>query len=102
MSIFLYVEFTFTEGVPKFYRLVARARDNLPVIGAEADGQNIGGVPDKFPGRLTVVQIPETEGMIPRGGESELAIGGNDNVGNEVVVSVKNPFWITERVLVSG
>jgi len=40
--------------------------------------------------------------VIPRSGKSELAIRRDNDVGNEVVVSVKNAFWVTERVLVSG
>ena len=102
MSIFLYVEFTFAEGVPKLDRFVARARDDLSVISTEANRQDIRGVSDEFPGRLAGVQIPETEGVIPRCGESELAIRGNNDVGNKVVVSVENPFWIAKRVLISG
>lgn len=102
MTIFLYIKFTFTKGVPKLDRLVTRARDDLPVVSAEADRQDVRGVPDKFSGRLARVQVPETEGVIPRCGESELAIRGNNDVGNEVVVSVENPFWITERVFISG
>ena len=102
VSILLDVKFTFTEGIPELDRFVARAGDDLPVIGAEADRQNIGSVPDEFPGRLAGVQVPEAEGVIPRSGKSELAIRRDNDVGNEVVVSVKNAFWVAERVLVSG
>ena len=57
---------------------------------------------DKFPGRLAGVQVPEAEGMVPRSGESELAVRGDNDIGNEVVVSVKNTFWVTKRVLIPG
>jgi len=102
VSILFDVEFTFTEGIPEFNRLVTRARDDLPIISAEADRQNIGSVPDEFPGCLAVVQVPKTEGVIPRSGKSELAVRRDNDVGNEVVVSVENTFWVTERVLISG
>ena len=102
MSIFLDVKFTFTEGVPKLYRSVTRAGDDLPVVSAEADRQNVRGVSDEFPGRLAGVQVPETESMIPRSGESKLAIGRDNDVGNEVIMSMKDAFWVTERVLISG
>ena len=102
MSVLLDVKFTFTEGIPELNRPITRTRDDLPVISAEADRQNIRSVPDEFPGRLAGVQVPKTEGMVPRCGESELAVGRDNDVGNEVVVSVKNAFWVTERVLISG
>ena len=102
MSILLDIKFTFTEGVPELDRPVTRTRDDLSVISAEADRQNIRGVSDKFPGRLAGVQVPEAEGVIPRSGESELAVRGDDDVGNEVVVSMENAFRITKRVLISG
>jgi len=59
-------------------------------------------VSDEFPGRLAGVQVPKAEGVIPRSGKSELAVRRDNDVGNEMVVSVKNAFWVTERVLVSG
>ena len=65
VSIFLDVKFTFTKGIPKFDRLVTRTGDDLPVIGAEADRQNIRGVPNKFPGRLAIGEIPETKSVVP-------------------------------------
>ena len=40
--------------------------------------------------------------MIPRRGERELAIGGNDDVGNEVVVAVKDTLRVTVLVLVAS
>ena len=102
VPIFLDVKFTFTECVPKLDRSVTRAGDDLPVVSAEADRQNVRGVPDEFSGRLAGVQVPETESMIPRSGESKLAIGRDNDVGNEVIMSMKDAFWVTERVLISG
>ena len=55
VSILLDVKFTFTQGIPELDRPITRARDDLPVIGAEADRQNVRGVPDEFPGRLAGV-----------------------------------------------
>ena len=51
---------------------------------------------------LTSVEVPETEGVIPRCGEGELAIGGDDDIGDEVVVTVQNTFRKAVRVLVTG
>ena len=57
---------------------------------------------DELPGRLAGVQVPKPEAVIPRGGKGELAVGGDNDVGNEVVVSVENAFRVTERVFVPG
>lgn len=59
-------------------------------------------MPDEFPGRLAGVQIPEAESVIPRSGESELAVRGDNDVGNEVVVSVENAFGVTKRIFIPG
>ena len=102
MSILLDVEFTFTEGIPELDRPVTGAGNDLPVISAEADRQNIRSMSNEFPGRLAGVQVPKTEGVIPRSGKGELAVRRDDDVRNEVVVSMKNAFWVTKRVLISG
>lgn len=51
---------------------------------------------------LTGVKVPETESVVPRRGQGELAIGGDDDVRDEVVVSVQNAFWIAVCILVTG
>ena len=102
MSIFFDVKFTFTKGIPKLNRLVTRARDDLPVVSTKTDRQNIRGVSDEFPGCLAGVQIPEAKGVIPRSGKGELTIRRNDDVGDKVIVSMKDAFWVTERVLIPG
>ena len=102
VSIFLDIEFTFTEGIPELDRFITRTRDDLPVISAETDRQNIRSVSNEFSGRVAGVQVPKTEGVIPRSRKGELAVRRDNDVGNEVVVSVENALWVTERVLVSG
>lgn len=52
--------------------------------------------------RLTGVKVPETKSVIPRCREGELAIGGDDDIRDEVIVSVQNTFWIAVRILVAG
>lgn len=34
------------------------------------------------------VKVPETKSMVPRCGEGELAVGGYDDIGDKVVVTV--------------
>jgi hypothetical protein len=59
-------------------------------------------VSDESTRGLAGVEIPETESVIPRCGEGKLAIGGDDDVRDEVVVSVQNAFWISVCILVTG
>jgi hypothetical protein len=50
--------------------------------------KDVTGVADEFPGGQTCVQVPESEGLVPRRGETELAVRGDDDVGDKVVVAV--------------
>ena len=102
MAILLDVVLALSEGVPELDRLVARARDDLPVVGAEADRQDIGLVADEATGGEAGVKIPKTEGVVPGRGESELAVGGDDDVRHEVVVAVKDALGVTVGLVVTG
>lgn len=62
------------EGVPELDGLVAGAADDLAVVGAEGDGEDVLLVADEAAGGLARRDLPEAEGAIPRAGESELAI----------------------------
>lgn len=102
MAILLDIVLALAEGVPELDGLVTRARDDLPVVGAEADGEDIGGVADEAAGGGTGVQVPETESVVPGSGESELAVRGDNNVRDEVVVAVEDTLGVTVRILVAG
>ena len=65
VAILLNVVLALAKGVPKLDCPVARARDDLPVVRAEADGQDVGGMSDKAAGRRAGVQVPEAEGVVP-------------------------------------
>ena len=102
VAILLDIVLAFSKGVPERDCPVTRARDNLSVVSAEADGKDIRGVADETAGSETGVEVPETEGVVPRRGKSELAVGGDDNVGYEVVVSVKDTLGVTILVFVTS
>lgn len=43
---------------------------------------------DKAADRGARVEVPQSQGLVPRCGKSELAIGRDDNVRDEVVVTM--------------
>ena len=102
MAILLDIVLALAKGVPELNRPVARAGDNLPVVSAEADRKDVGRVADKAARRETSVKVPEAEGVVPRGGERELAVGGDDDVRDEVVVSVEDALGVTVLVLLAS
>ena len=102
MTVILDVVLALAKGVPELNRPVARAGDNLPVVSAEADRKDVGRVADEAARRETSVKVPEAEGVVPRGGERELAVGGDDDVRDEVVVSVEDALRVAVLVLVPG
>ena len=87
VTIFGQLELAFTKSVPQLDGLVTGTRDDLTVISGEADGQDITSVTNETAGGGTGVKIPQTEGLIPRGGKSELTVGGDSEILNEVVVT---------------
>lgn len=102
VTILLDVILALSEGVPELDGPVARTRDDLPVVCAEADRQNIGGVSNEAARGDTGVEVPKAESMVPRRGERELAVRGDDDVRDEVVVSVEDALGVSVRLLITG
>lgn len=48
------------------------------------------------------VKVPETECVVPRGGERELTIRRDHDVRHEVVMPMENTFWISVGVIVTS
>ena len=59
-------ELAVAERVPQLDGAVARARDDLAVVGGEGDGENVVGVADEAAGGDTGGELPEAEGLVPR------------------------------------
>lgn len=95
------VELALAEGVPELDASVSRGGDNLSVVGRERDGEDVAGVADELSGGEAGVQVPQSEGLVPRRGEGELAVRGDGNVGHKVVVAVEDLLGEAERVVVS-
>jgi len=75
------------QSVPKLDFVVGSWRDNLSVVGGEGHGENFLLVSDKLTDCLSGSQVPESEGLVPWGGDTEESVVGEGNIGNEVVVS---------------
>lgn len=63
-------ELAVAQGVPQFDGAIARAGDDLTVVGGEGDGEDIVGVADEAAGRDARSELPQPERLVPRGGES--------------------------------
>ena len=102
MTVFLDVILAFSERVPELDCPVTRTRDNLPVVCAEGDRQDIGSVANELTGGETSDKVPKAECVIPGRGEGKLAVGGDDDVRDEVVVPVEDTLGVAVLVLVPG
>jgi hypothetical protein len=96
------VKLALAEGVPELDGLVSGRRNDLSVVGRERHGEDIASVANKLLGGKTRVQVPKTESLVPRRGQGELSVGGDDNVRDKVVVAVEDLLGETERCVVSG
>lgn len=89
-------------GVPELHGTIAGSRDDLAVILGESDGQHILVVANEAGLALASANLPQTKGVIPRGGEGELAIGGDNDIGDEVVVATKSTASEAVVTLLAG
>lgn len=71
-----------TEGVPQLDGAVARAGDDLAVVGGEGDGEDVVGVADEAAGGDTSGELPEAEGLVPRRRKGVGAVRGDDLCSN--------------------
>jgi hypothetical protein len=89
VAVFGDVVLAFTKSVPQLDGLVTRARNDLTVIGRERDRENIVGVANETTGGGSVVEIPKTESVIPRGGQGELTVRRDCEIFYKVRVTNK-------------
>lgn len=64
--------------------------------------KNIAGVANKLAGGEAGVEVPETQGLVPRRREGELAVRRDHDVRHKVVVAVENLLGEAKRRLVAG
>ena len=93
MTLLLDVKLALAKCVPQLDSPITATTYDLSVVGGERDGKYVGGVPNETAGGETSIQVPETKSMVPGCREGVHAIRRDDNVGYEVVMTVKNSFW---------
>jgi len=101
-------ELVLSQRVPELDGLVAGGGNDLSVVEGKGDGEDVFLVADEPASGLAGVDLPETECGVPRTGEGELTVGGDDYVGDEVVVSFQTTdgvshaafFWVFGGVVV--
>ena len=71
-------ELAVTEGVPQLDGAVTRAGDNLAVVGREGNGEDIVGVANESASGVAGRELPQAEGLVPRGGQSVGTVRGDD------------------------
>lgn len=82
-----------TEGVPELDRAVARAGNDLSVVGREAHGEDIVGVSNESSSGGSGSELPETQSLVPRGRQSVGTVG-RDNLNPAKKISPSSSFCI--------
>jgi len=90
--------FAFSKGVPELDGLITCSGNDLTVVYGESNREDILGVSNETTSGLSRVDLPKTKGSIPGSRKTELSIGGDDNIGNEVVVSTKSTKCVSVRI----
>lgn len=91
---------TVTNGVPDSDGLISGSRDNLRRVGVNGNGQNVTGVADKSSFRVTGSQVPQSQGLIPRSGNSVVTVSRDNNILDDVRVTLVRSDWNTELLFV--
>ena len=84
------VKLAVAKRVPQLDGTVTTSGHNLAVVGAKAHTENVASVTNKATRCLTRVQVPETEGLVPRGRQSKLAVRRDHHIRHKVIVTVQN------------
>lgn len=81
-----------TKGVPELDAAITRGGDNLAVVGGERDGEDVIVVADEGAGGSTAGELPEAEGLVPRGGEGVGTVRGDHLHTNTYISASIVPF----------
>ena len=90
------------EGVPQLDGLVPTGGHNLPVVGGEGHGQDVLGVVLEPAGGLPGAQVPETKVLVPGSGQGKVTIGGQNDIGYEMSVTMETLIRNTVLLVITG
>jgi hypothetical protein len=78
-----------TGSVPDFDLVIASTGKDLGHlrVGGEGNGEDISGVTEELSDSLSGLEVPKSDGTIPRGGEAMLAVGVEADLVDEVRVT---------------
>ena len=91
-----------TVDVPDLDVLVHGSRDDLSVVWGESNGKDILLMTNEGSVSGALLQVPESDGSIPRGGQAESAIGGEIDVRDEVRMTLQDLLWHTPFFIIIG
>ena len=81
---------------------MGRFRPYLAVISRESDAHDILGVVFETASGLAGAQVPQPQGLVPGAGKGEVSIRGEDDVGDEVAVTVEPLLGHTVVLLIAS
>jgi len=93
MSVLLDGVFTLCQGVPELDGFVPSCGNDLSVVCRESHGEDVLGVVLEPTSGLPSGEIPQTEGLVPRSRQSEMAIRRQNHIRDEVSMSMKPLLW---------
>jgi len=102
VSLFNNGELALTKGVPQLDSSITGSRNNLAVVSTESNGKNVLRVTNKSAGAAAGVDVPQTEGSIPRAGKGKLTIRRDNNIRNKVVVATERSAGKSVVSVLSG
>lgn len=99
VGLFLEGEFAVTDGVPELDVTVRTTGQDLSVVWGESNGQDFLGVAKEESRALLCFDVPETDGLIPRGGQKEVVAFSKGQIGDEVAVASEHGKSLAVRVV---
>ena len=84
-----------SQGVPQLDGSISASAHDLPVVRGESNGENVLGVANEATSGVARGQIPQTKSSVPGTGQTELTIGGDDDIRDKVRVTIQSALWDT-------
>jgi len=90
------------KSIPELDGLITAGRDDLSVVSTESNAHNVFLVASKRGAGYASLNIPKSEGLVPRSRHGELTARTDDDVTDKVVVSFQSLDWYAIASLVLG